>query len=288
MSFARKKTLLLAGLTVSLVLAGCRTQSPSEYPGGRAQLPQTKPPLYGPGEVDPVQAHLAARSEVDPRDLSAQHKYTQRAETVEEEIKQSTTEDARFAKLENQVADLRSDFKRFIVPAVTGENKDPAIETLEREGKIDDFSSPGTRVSSSPELPPPAPQVVKKEMPAPAAAPAAPVTGSATAVTGVRVGEHPNRTRLVLDVTGPTKFSSGIDPASNILTVELPQSGWSGAVQESLGASPLVKGYKAAPSASGGTILTVELKKPAKVVLNESLGPNEVYGHRIVFDVAPL
>ncbi len=273
------KIAFAACLTASLVLAGCGDAGRTGgYPGdSRSEkiLTADGGALTAAGEVDPMAAHLAARRQVDPKEINGPHRYT--TTPTAEDIDKDTN--VRVVRLETQVADLRSDFKKLIP------NISPASEeAMAQEQAVADTMPDKAYDAGKPE---------RLSLPAPAAAPAV-ASGpgeniaAASVVTGVRLGEHPDKTRIVLDLTAPGEFSYNLDNTANILTVSLPRSAWRGAVQESLAASPLVRGYGAKPAASGGVTLTVELRKPARLLMNSTLEPNEVYGHRIVFDVAPL
>ena len=110
----------------------------------------------------------------------------------------------------------------------------------------------------------------------------------AKGVRAVRIGTYPNRTRLVLDVAKKSPFQFDIDNNEKLMIVELPSSPWSAAAQRTLSSNPLVAGYTAQDNGSGGTVLVIELKKPAKVQRYSDLPPNKKYGHRIYFDIVPL
>jgi hypothetical protein len=203
---------------------------------------------------------MAARKQVDPKDLNGPHQYT--TMPTAEEINKDTN--VRIVRLESEVAGLRDDFRK-IIPQHKPEIPREVIQTA---------SLPPEAIAPQAQTPP--------ETIAPAA-------GAATSsVRGVRVGEHPDKVRIVLDVSGPAKFSYDIDNNEKLLIIDLPQSSWPTGAAGSFDGNALVSGYTAKPSASGGVTLAVELKKPAKLTMSSALEPNESYGHRIVFDVAPL
>ncbi len=112
--------------------------------------------------------------------------------------------------------------------------------------------------------------------------------GSGAAVSSVRVGDHPGKVRIVLDLTGPAKFAADVDNNEKILLVDLPGTGWTAETQKLI-KNPLVKGYVAQKNATGnGTVLAIKLAKPAKVLMATVLPPNESYGNRIAIDVSGL
>jgi len=51
--------------------------------------------------------------------------------------------------------------------------------------------------------------------------------GGPATVTAVRIGEHPDKIRIVLDLTGQTTYSLSYDPKSNSVFLELPFVNWS-------------------------------------------------------------
>ncbi len=251
MTFARSP--IIAVIAV-LTLAGC--QHSGGYPGNRGteKLLKAEDNAVVDGENDPLAAHMAARQQVDPADTSSRHRYT--TTPTAEEINKGT--DVRIVWLENEVAGLRSDLQK-IVP-----QHKPAEPVA---------------ITQTATLPVATPAIQ------PQAAAAPPPTSS---VMGVRVGEHPDKVRIVLDVSAPAKFSSDLDNQEKLLIIDLPQSGWTAGLQGSFSGNPVISGYTARPSAGGGVTLAVELKKAAKLTMSSALEPNETYGHRIVFDVAPL
>ncbi len=244
-------------MVTALLLSACGNGEPTGgFPGAKSPEASLPPPVALPAD-DPLQAHLVARKQVDPSDLSAHHKYTKsEAEAQESKEVAAKADEARVAELESQLAALRKDFKTL----------GPKISPTSGQGQAA-IVQDAPAVSSS--IPPPSAVM-------------------SSSVTGVRVGEHPDKTRLVFDMNAPGKFSSDMQNDGRRLVVNLPESSWAGEMQKTLPNSQLISAYSVSPSPSGGVIVTIDLKKPAKLSLSDALKPNEVYGHRIVFDVAPL
>lgn len=123
--------------------------------------------------------------------------------------------------------------------------------------------------------------------PAPLANAPAPASSGSTGamVSNLRTGEHPGKTRLVLDLTSASSYKADIDNNEKLLLIELGNAGWSAAQQKALN-NPLIKGYTTQQTANGGTILALELKKPVKILGSSALKPNGQTGHRIYFDLA--
>jgi N-acetylmuramoyl-L-alanine amidase len=125
-------------------------------------------------------------------------------------------------------------------------------------------------------------------VPAPAAT-AAPAdikpASSGPAVLDMRVGEHPGKTRIVLDVRGKTSFTSDLDRSENILLVELPEAAWNAQAQKSFSASPLISSYRVEPMGDKGTLLVIQLKAGATISYKGTIN-NPDGGQRIVIDIA--
>jgi hypothetical protein len=130
------------------------------------------------------------------------------------------------------------------------------------------------------------------QMPTQTARAAAPTpqyaSASGKAVQQVRFGEHPGKTRLVLDVSANSAFKYDIDNTEHLLMVDLPATAWTTTAQQNLASSPLVASYNAAPDGKGGTRLAIQLKQAAQVGWAQSIASPETGGSRIVIDVMPI
>lgn len=109
---------------------------------------------------------------------------------------------------------------------------------------------------------------------------------AATTVKGVRIGEHKDKTRLVLDLSGPTDARPTLSPDGRTLAVDLPGAAWSGATTRAIGSSPHISGYEAVSLPEGGVRLTISGKQPLALRDLQRVSPGEGYGHRLVLDVA--
>lgn len=148
---------------------------------------------------------------------------------------------------------------------------------------------PASSAASSPVAAVPVVVAPALAAPVPPAAPSsAPAAASTATVKGLRVGEHPDKTRLVLDLSNNVAFRQDLDNNEHILMIELPGAGWSGPLQQQFARSPLVSAYQATPDGQGGTHLAVQLRKPAKVASTQSLAAEPGKPPRIVIDIAPL
>ncbi len=99
-------------------------------------------------------------------------------------------------------------------------------------------------------------------------------------LTRVRVGIHPNKTRLVVDLNGVTDFSYDIDPGVGF-HVSFPDVN---ALKTSYRARGIVASASFDSVGTGG-YLNVATKKPVEFVNVFVLPPDSYGGHRIIFDV---
>lgn len=146
------------------------------------------------------------------------------------------------------------------------------------------LAAPVPASASAPISAPPAPNKTLATAPPPPAQ-----GGGSATVSRIRLGEHPGKTRLVLDLSGPSAYTTELDNTEKLLLVQIPQAGWSAGQQQNLGKNPLVASYTAQPGPQGGTTLAIELKQPVKIAADSSLPPNATYqNHRIFLDLVAL
>ena len=103
-------------------------------------------------------------------------------------------------------------------------------------------------------------------------------------VTDIRVGNHKNKTRLVLDVTKPVDLRYEVSADGNAVFIDLPRIKWSADPFKERHFKGLINDFKFSPEAAGGrfNILTngpVRIRKPFFVP------PKGRLGHRIVIDI---
>lgn len=106
----------------------------------------------------------------------------------------------------------------------------------------------------------------------------------AAQITDIRVGNHKDKTRLVLDITRPVDFRYEVSSDGSVIFIDLPQIKWSADQFKERHFKGLITDFRFSPEAEGGrfNILTngpVRIKKPFFV------GPKGRLGHRIVIDI---
>lgn len=111
--------------------------------------------------------------------------------------------------------------------------------------------------------------------------------GDSAIVSGIRVGEHPDKVRIVFDVTKKTNYTVDLDNSENLLVVELPNARWkTPATTENFGKMPIVKSYKVDDFNDGaGNMFILQLKKPTQIVSQSKIPALSGAGERIVIDL---
>lgn len=120
---------------------------------------------------------------------------------------------------------------------------------------------------------------VRKEKPS--------LTGNVPQIAKVRFGTHPDKIRMVLDVTDQVQYKHTLEDGNRLLVIEVPGAAWNAGLKAKIIQHPLVLGYRAS-SDKNGTRLSLKFKKPAQVLWNTKLPPEHGKGHRLVFDLVPL
>jgi N-acetylmuramoyl-L-alanine amidase len=118
--------------------------------------------------------------------------------------------------------------------------------------------------------------------PAPAAAP------GGSMINQVRFGEHPDKTRMVLDLSDKVAFSYNISPDGTIVALDMGGASWGAGQSAASSGSPLIASYVAQPDGRGGTQMNIQLRQPGKIVFAQYIPPSAEHSPRIVVDIAPL
>ncbi|MGH1403039.1 MAG: hypothetical protein ACRBDL_02235 [Alphaproteobacteria bacterium] len=105
----------------------------------------------------------------------------------------------------------------------------------------------------------------------------------------LRVGEHADKVRLVLDTNKKTKYSIDLDNDENLIIIELPEAKWTGQYERDITSSALIESYVVEPLNQGkGSMIIISLTKKTGIMRQERLSPDgsSAY-HRIYFDLKP-
>ena len=74
-------------------------------------------------------------------------------------------------------------------------------------------------------------------------------------VQAVRIGEHPDKVRVVMDLSGPAKYSLSHDPQSNSILVDMPASGWTARTNWQGKSGGVLNGYTVEQTGSGARMV---------------------------------
>jgi hypothetical protein len=126
--------------------------------------------------------------------------------------------------------------------------------------------------------PPPAP--VAKPAMQDNAAPAATAPTGKSSVSAVRVGDHPDKTRVVLDLTARADFNVSLENKNKTLVVEMPGADWSAVKPYDAMSAALVAGWHVE-----GDKLKLDLLYPSAVKSKSLVPPKGATGYRLVIDL---
>lgn len=265
-------------------------------------------PEYVPGEGDelsPLEAHLRARGMVNPSDKNSS-RYTYQGGQPHDDyysrLKGGGQTDIDAQPLE--APEHQQGYGGAVAASVMPQDSAPQNRT----GRITSQTrvpKPGfkpltpqhmasapvmdeiaVQMAEAPPTPPRRPQGSLREddMQAPAQE-AREFSRADTVATGVRLGEYPGRTRVVIDLNGQTNHSYKVDNAAHVLRIELPGVAWGIEKRRTFRGHPFFSSFIANELPGGGTVLDIQLKHAVKVDKAVALPPNETYGHRVYFDV---
>ena len=287
MEYSLLKKALQAGACV-VVLTGCSWLE--EWDGRQAKAPQPQP-----------QAKLMQTADATWIKPEENQKPVEKLVPAPDETMLETR--TRLNDMEKQLADMQNDMK-MIMPALTRLAALPVNSGDMSQVQPSAGSDAAAVVDDGADLMPvPLVQQPVKQPVTMAAASAAPVPAresappaasmqpasysSGVVAQDIRFGSHPDKTRVVIDVSGEIGFTYDIDNTENILLIDLAGTQWGGAAQAPVGDSPLVTSYEAVPNGKGGTQMAVQLRQPAKVLWAQTLPAVGGKGPRLVIDIAP-
>ncbi len=114
-----------------------------------------------------------------------------------------------------------------------------------------------------------------------------PTDGNFSAVvTQVRIGEHPYKVRLVLDLSAPASYRISRATDGTAVYIDLPDTAWDAMRDWQAGKTPILKDFEALALPGGGTRLRLTAKNRMDVFYHSLLAPNASRGHRLYVDFA--
>ena len=128
-----------------------------------------------------------------------------------------------------------------------------------------------------------------KPLPVPGAGPivGAKPAGALPLVMSARMGEHEDRTRLVIELSDPVNLRAFALASPDRVVIDMPQVSWR------LGAPPrpsgqgLVKSYRYGTFRAGNSRMVIDLNGPVSVSDALVLPPSAGFGYRVVIDLFP-
>ncbi len=261
-----------------LILSGC----------GDTSLP---PLLGGSGKKIVVQENTVAQPNVVAVATGTPDQLSNMASNKNMFANSLRTDNERLDRLERSVQSLRNDFDT-VQPSI---RRLMAIESDIQEliGELRDLSAEPSRMTSNNA---PAPVIVQTPVAAPTVKAstskkssyqrksAPPVQGGMATIYDVRSGEHPGKSRLVLDTNANAAYTVDIDNNENVMVVDLPNTLWTAATTKNFPKSSIISSYSVEKSDTGN-LLIIQLKKNAKIGYKAVLPSNSGSGKRIVMDV---
>jgi len=267
---------LLFSIGLSFTVSACSLYSSEETTGKGAAAPPPPPP------EKVVTAAPAAPSPID----------TLRALSPPEGLRftplfsgKSESTDVRLRRLEDAVQDIRNDVDT-VVPAVVRMatiEKDNKAVALQQPSLAPPAAAPTSLVSpqSSAMAAPvnPAPQQQSAAAPPPApSSPAAPALGN---VKDVRIADHADKTRIVLDMTVKYNGAIRLDNNGKELVIPLQQLNWLGPKSFDASSYELVSGYHVA-----NDNLYIDLMYPSQIKAQDIIPPEGgIKDYRAVIDL---
>lgn len=196
-------------------------------------------------------------------------------------------EDARFQRLENAVVDMRQEFEA-VKPAIVRlaaveEDMQILLQQLESLVNtpsvaqmppipVEETALPPEAATLSPQALIPSPNTTTTPQADPKPVVELPVVEEAggkkpeiaagPTVQNVRIGEHGDTTRLVLDMKAKASFTHDLDNKEHLLLVEIPDAGWSAAQQGTSSDASLIESWSVQPMENGkGSRLIIRLRR---------------------------
>ncbi len=105
-------------------------------------------------------------------------------------------------------------------------------------------------------------------------------------VSDMRVGEHPDATRVVLDITQPTGATFDVLPDGRTLVVTLPEAEWRAGAFAAKHAKGLLVDFRQSVTPDG-VQLSLMASDPIRIKKPFFVSPEGTQGHRIVIDLVP-
>jgi len=273
-------------LTVLITVGGCQqtTNSLREIYGYEPSQEKRAEDLLNKDEVamreeaqplSPIEQHMKARGDVDPKKVNRKNRFSKtvddyekdqddkvRVVRVDENLEGLADQRAGGIKIDNDPVGKRENAKNYIQRIL---DKHRASQQARLNGE--DVAPKAVKVAP------------KEKAKVVVAQPSAQVS-----VQDLRIGQHPGKTRIVMDVSGKTSFQARLENGGRRLVVTLPNAVWATNAQMKVSEENIIRQYRA-DDKGRGSIVRVELNAPGRLAYKSDLKPSNGRGHRIVLDV---
>lgn len=234
--------------------------------------------------LDPLKAHEWAKRQVNPRDTSSRRRYTHLTND-DGRTKRYGTTNSRAQTAYTPTLNPSTIPPSVMAQAASSTAPIPSHKPVSmRAGSIP--PAPGVEVASLGRITIPAQKPVQYAAPSikPASAPMPQLGAQRISIENVRIGNHPNKLRVVLDATNQTDASYFFNGTHDVLTITFQDNiSWQAPMRNTYANNPIIESYN-----FEGKDLTIHLRKAANVTAFNVLPPNDVYQtHRVMFDLTP-
>jgi N-acetylmuramoyl-L-alanine amidase len=111
---------------------------------------------------------------------------------------------------------------------------------------------------------------------------------SAAEISDVRIGVHPDKTRLVVEIDGKVPYKVFTLPNPYRVVIDLPEVGWKLASSSGNPGKGVISSFRFGLFQPGNSRLVVDIERPVKLVNHVMLPATSKYPHRLVFDLKPV
>jgi N-acetylmuramoyl-L-alanine amidase len=111
--------------------------------------------------------------------------------------------------------------------------------------------------------------------------------GAEPVIIDARIGEHPDRTRFVVEMSDPVKVRLFTLANPNRLVIDIPEALWRVKAADRPSGRGAIAEYRYGPFRPGDSRFVVDLRRPVAASAPVILPPRDGHGYRIVIDLLP-
>ncbi len=265
---------------------------------------------------DPREAHLWARQQVDPTELTTEHSYTSKMSPQEMEEEQYRVMRLKPGTVQVAESQLREKVESAVehepialasalpipktkpVPPQKSNSEVPLPEEKPAFKPVRGLNAEAITTLKAPEPAnntdkdwafseaSEAPRTASNRVDEVKPQDQKPASGDENRIVNVRVGDHPGKTRIVFDSEKPVKFSAAMQADGQSLRVTFDGAIWDTSAEKSFSSHALLSSYQTEQN-GGRAVVNLSLKRPGSVTMQQTYPPNETYkNYRIVIDIS--